>query len=236
MCRYYYLLVSLTVTLLALFVSPVTALSDNITISIDNTTSSNHNETIDAASSARSLPLEKSLWAALMENCKHPTMLCVERTIYTYMQNTLDHAKNVDLTSFLKFTKNYNDYGKMYRYYNDSTLIVEEDYDNPLSSVEKMSRAFHDKTVKFLMTHDTELELPETVFEGTTLKLSPRAFADDGILVKLDFIPREIAHGMVEARHFKKISKCACKARLVHLGVMMIVLYLQRGYFHYYRA
>lgn len=73
----------------------------------------------------------------------------------------------------------------------------------------------YDKGVKFLVTHDMNLHLPEIVFDGATLRISPRAIEGNGIVAKIEYIPKtpseleERSTPSDLARLFKKkISKC----------------------------
>uniref|UniRef100_T1GVM3 Uncharacterized protein n=1 Tax=Megaselia scalaris TaxID=36166 RepID=T1GVM3_MEGSC len=55
------------------------------------------------------------------------------------------------------------------------------------------------------MTHDMEMKLPDIVFNGATFRISPRALEGNGVIAKLELIPKE----EVEAR--------ATKSRLFHI-------------------
>lgn len=51
------------------------------------------------------------------------------------------------------------------------------------------------------MTHDVEIKLPEVMFDGATFRISPRSFEGNGIIAKLELIPKQ----EVEARLAGKI-------------------------------
>lgn len=70
--------------------------------------------------------------------------------------------------------------------------------------LEEVTDALYDKGVKFLVTHDMKLTLPEIFFNGATLKISPRALTKTGALVHIDLEPKEVGEGRL---FFKKISK-----------------------------
>lgn len=77
-----------------------------------------------------------------------------------------------------------------------------------------MSNALYDKGVKFLVTHDMNFQLPEILFDGATLRISPRSIEGNGIVAKLEYIPKtpseieERGKSADIARLFKKkISK-----------------------------
>jgi hypothetical protein len=77
--------------------------------------------------------------------------------------------------------------------------------------IEEVSDALYDKGVKFLVTHDMEVKLPEIMFDGARFRISPRAIEGNGIIAKLEYIPKSENEGRgIEdpARLFKKkISK-----------------------------
>lgn len=73
------------------------------------------------------------------------------------------------------------------------------------SPIEEVTNALYGKSVKFVMTHDMEMKLPEIVFNGATFRISPRALEGNGVIAKLELIPKE----EVEAR--------ATKSRLFHI-------------------
>lgn len=68
----------------------------------------------------------------------------------------------------------------------------------------------YDKTRKFAMTHDIQLKLPQTMFDGAILRISPRSFEGNGALVKIELEPDTKS---LQERHgsprliLKKISK-----------------------------
>lgn len=74
-----------------------------------------------------------------------------------------------------------------------------------------MSDALYDKGVKFLVTHNMDVQLPEMVFDGARFRISPRSIEGNGIIAKLEYIPKtEIESRSSDlGRLFKKkISKC----------------------------
>lgn len=142
-----------------------------------------------------------ALWTALIKNCRKPTMACVEKNMYDYLKNTLESQEDLHVVPFVKMKRNQVEFDKIARDY-----IEDEDVEEDKSGLEAMSKSLHGKSVRFLMTHDMEVQLPETVFEGSVLKISPRAFEGNGALVKLEVLPKEI-QGIAEGRLFKKLSK-----------------------------
>lgn len=78
--------------------------------------------------------------------------------------------------------------------------------------IEEVSNALYDKGVKFLVTHNMDVQLPEIMFDGATFRISPRSIEGNGIIAKLEYVPRtEIearGTGKWDTRIFKKkISK-----------------------------
>lgn len=74
------------------------------------------------------------------------------------------------------------------------------------SPMEEVTNAMYDKTLKFAMTHDIQLKMPQMMFDGSILRISPRSFEGNGALVKIELVPDTRS---LEARTFilKKISK-----------------------------
>lgn len=80
---------------------------------------------------------------------------------------------------------------------------------NTESPIEEVTDALYDKGVGFMMTHDVELKLPDMLFDGAVLKISPRSLEGSGALVHLDLQPRTEVNENGQGRiFFKKISKC----------------------------
>lgn len=42
------------------------------------------------------------------------------------------------------------------------------------------------------MTHDVEVQLPEIMFNGATFRISPRSIEGNGVIAKLELIPKQI--------------------------------------------
>lgn len=110
------------------------------------------------------------------------------------------HDDAVDATSETIKT----DEAKTSRISNDKTRGFEDNYIEPLSPLEEVTTALHDKAIKFLATRDYEVQLPSFFFEGATIKLSPKEVDEDGALIRVDFKQKAITE---QGRIFKKISK-----------------------------
>lgn len=76
--------------------------------------------------------------------------------------------------------------------------------------MEEVTNAMYDKTLKFAMTHDIQLKLPQMMFDGSILRISPRSFEGNGALVHIELQPDTRS---LQERHgsprfiLKKISK-----------------------------
>lgn len=125
-----------------------------------------------------------TLWTGLFRDCKaFPTMQCVQKNAFHYLDDTLKQ-KDVSVGQFLKFTPNTVDYTKYSKEANENEMEEEPRSEHPLGEV---TDALSNKAVRFLMTHDAQFKIP-FVLDGAYLKVAPRSFEDDGILVKLDIM------------------------------------------------
>lgn len=64
-----------------------------------------------------------------------------------------------------------------------------------------------------MLTHDVSIQMPEVMFDGAIFRIEPRAIEGNGMIAKLEFVPRtELAeargHGTPRIL-FKKISMLA---------------------------
>lgn len=151
------------------------------------------------------------LWNGILRECKTASLSCIQKNVYHYLDDTFQYRGDVSFGGFMHFTSNKVDYSKYTREANNHVDDDDNDEDleeeRSISPLEEVTRALHNKSVGFLMTHDMELQLPETLFEGSTLKISPRSFEGEGVLVKLDLIPKELKEVGTGRIFFKKISK-----------------------------
>lgn len=175
------------------------------------TISAYNNETAsDQSESYDNITGDNRLWIGLMRDCKTPSMACIQKNVYHYLDDTFGFRGDVNIGNFMQFKRNTVDYSK---YTKEANNYVDDDEDEEeqraKSPLEEVTDSLHGKTTAFMMTHDMELKMPDTLFEGSTLKVSPRALEGDGVIVKLDLIPKEIqtADQPVGRIFFKKISK-----------------------------
>ncbi|XP_015177507.1 PREDICTED: uncharacterized protein LOC107066946 [Polistes dominula] len=98
------------------------------------------------------------------------------------------------------------------------------DEQQPKSPLEEITDALRHKAMKFLVTRDYEIQLPEMLFEGTTMKISPRQIDDTGALIRLDFT--EVRGVSNEGRIFKKIKKFIQNKLLFSFIALILIIKL----------
>lgn len=140
-----------------------------------------------------------SLWYDLLHDCKNTSATCIKKTAYDYLNNLLEYPEDIQVTSNILLEKNDVDFDAISKL----SSADDEDDDETFRStpLEEITHSLHDKAVKFLMTHDVVLRLPEYYFDGAFLRVSPRTFDGGGALIKLNTFPGQ---GRI---FFKKISK-----------------------------
>lgn len=76
-----------------------------------------------------------------------------------------------------------------------------------IRSLNKVTDILYDKTTDYLSTHDLKLDLPQTLFGGAKVRVSPRGFdSDGGIILKLNVDPAERPRSYGIAKYFRKYS------------------------------
>lgn len=145
-----------------------------------------------------------SLWSSLIRNCKQPTLACVQESFYKYVDDGIESPEDIDFGGFMKFTRNSVIFENTLNNTNENETSGKS-RDGPLGDIAK---SLSKKMVKFMMSHDVQLQLPETFFDGAVFKISPRSLNEDGALVNLDIIPNHVWNSNGEGRiFFKKLSK-----------------------------
>lgn len=173
------------------------------------------NETLDAAFTYSNSTAGNRFWGGILKDCKTASLSCIQKNVYHYLDNTFTFRGDVSIGNFMHFKKNNVDYAQCQSNNIDDdaheeqgrNFVEDEEESRSLTPLEEVTRALHNKSMGFLMTHDVEVPLPEMLFEGSTLKVSPRAFEGEGVLVKLDLIPKQIQEFPTGRIFFKKISK-----------------------------
>lgn len=77
-------------------------------------------------------------------------------------------------------------------------------------NINDLTDILYNRGVEYLMTHDLQLNVPEMIFGGAKVKISPRGFDPDdgGALIKLNIEPNELElPQQQEGRIFKKMIR-----------------------------
>lgn len=154
---------------------------------------------------------DNNLWLTIVKNCEdQPSSDCLKDSIYQYLKDTLNNDGDFEFMEFLRFKKNAIAYNKL----RESSPQMNGTVDSPEeeSPLEEISRSLKGESRKFLMTHDLEIQLPETFFLGSSLKITPRSFDSTGAELKFEVIPKLLDSNVGQGRTIiKKISKqCVC--------------------------
>ncbi|XP_062703023.1 uncharacterized protein LOC109409083 isoform X2 [Aedes albopictus] len=226
-----------------------TAVDDSSDSSSDNSITDRLSEEISNLTISTEQPIEVStarsrrplfstgnrLWDALIAECiKKPTFACIQKNVYSFLGESLE-VGDFNVTNRVIFTKNRVDFTKYTREANEDDEHHEADNEipdargdfEPTSPIEEVTTALHDKTLKFMLTHDVNIKMPEIMFDGAIFRIEPRAIEGNGMLAKLEFVPRTtiVARGASEPRIlFKKIKKFfQSKLLLAFLGVILVI-------------
>ncbi|XP_052891208.1 uncharacterized protein LOC128299327 [Anopheles moucheti] len=174
------------------------------------------------------------LWDGLIADCmRKPTFACIQKNVYSFLGEQLD-VENVNFTNRVQFLRNRVDFTKYAREVNDA----EEDNENeipdarsafePVSPIEEVTTALREKSLKFMLTHDVSIQMPEVMFDGAIFRIEPRSIEGNGMIAKLEFVPRtELAeargHGTPRIL-FKKIKKFfQNKLLLAFLAIVLVI-------------
>ncbi|KAJ0170864.1 hypothetical protein K1T71_013636 [Dendrolimus kikuchii] len=149
------------------------------------------------------------LWDNILNQCTvTPSVSCLQKNVYSYIDEKLELNGDVEVGGGMCFNKNNVDINKYskeaniiyitgskgseeekQRYLDEENEIKDEF--EPESPFEEISDALYEKSVKFLVTHDMKLKMPDYFFEGATLKVSPRALTKTGALLHVELLPKE---------------------------------------------
>ncbi|XP_041985527.1 uncharacterized protein LOC121737862 [Aricia agestis] len=174
-----------------------------------------------------------SLWDNILNKCAlEPSMSCLQKNFYSYLDESLDSGEvNVGGVCFKKNNVDMNKYSKEANIIyltggkNEERSLDEEneipDDEEAETPLEEVTDALYGKGVKFLMTHDMKLTLPNMMFDGATVKVSPRALTKTGALVHIELQPKkEVETGRI---FFNKIKKYL-KKKLVMAALAIILV------------
>ncbi|CAH2268243.1 jg22302 [Pararge aegeria aegeria] len=181
-----------------------------------------------------------SLWDNLLNKCSlKPSVSCLQKNFYSYLDDSLDLNGDISVASGVNFKKNNVDMNKYSKEANVIYLTGSKDKDKYERSFEEeneinddeesetpfeeVTDALYKKGVKFLMTHDMKVTLPEMLFDGATLKVSPRALTKTGALVHIDLEPSDnhVGHGRIFFHKIKKYIKK--KLVMAALAIILVV-------------
>ncbi|XP_011163965.1 uncharacterized protein LOC105198820 [Solenopsis invicta] len=185
------------------------------------------------------------LWHGLFKDCnKRVTFSCIQKNAYTYLDNAFIERDNITIFDGLMLTKNNITYDTCPKTENRNDVhenLVDVDTDNcenkasedakaqhrnfpNQSPLEEITNALRRKTVKFLSTHNYQIQLPKFFFEGATMKISPREIDENGALLRVDFGADE---GVQEqGRIFKKIKKFIQNRLLTSFLALLLIIKL----------
>ncbi|XP_061501755.1 uncharacterized protein LOC1272839 isoform X2 [Anopheles gambiae] len=229
----------LALTTVALVCTCVTATTEATIVNATSVTeSAGSNVTSSGRASGRPLfSTGNQLWDALIADCmRKPTFACIQKNVYSFLGEQLD-VENVNFTNRVQFLRNRVDFTKYTREANEAG-DEEEDNENeipdarsafePASPIEEVTTALREKSLKFMLTHDVSIQMPEVMFDGAIFRIEPRAIEGNGMIAKLEFVPRtELAeargHGTPRIL-FKKIKKFfQNKLLLAFLAIVLII-------------
>ncbi|XP_064550867.1 uncharacterized protein Osi17 [Drosophila montana] len=150
---------------------------------------------------ARRFSSGNELWDGLIRDCYlKPDMSCFQKNVYSYLDGALD-TQDVNITQRVKFYRNQVQYEPEQQ---PEETANEARSASPESPIEEVSNALYGKTIKFAMTHDVEVDLPEIVFNGATFRISPRSIEGNGVIAKLELIPKQLVQARLAGAMIKK--------------------------------
>ncbi|XP_035777141.1 uncharacterized protein LOC118458586 isoform X2 [Anopheles albimanus] len=174
------------------------------------------------------------LWDALIAECmRKPTFACIQKNVYNFLGEQLE-VENMNFTNRVQFLRNRVDFSKYTREANEPETEIDNEIPDargafePSSPIEEVTTALREKSLKFMLTHDVNIQMPEIMFDGAIFRIQPRAIEGNGMLAKLEFVPRtELAeargHGTPRIL-FKKIKKFfQNKLLLAFLAIVLII-------------
>lgn len=133
-----------------------------------------------------------SMWDGLFRECGAKSSLtCVKRNVFEYLNQSIETDGDFFVTDSILFTRNTNEpienkYDRRLNsvsYQHDTTKSVSDN--EPLeqrsfSSFSSLTNTLYDKGVSFIKTHDLVLQLPEMLFDGAVVRISPKSLEEDG--------------------------------------------------------
>jgi hypothetical protein len=139
-----------------------------------------------------------SMWDGLFRECGAKTSLtCVKRNVFEYLNHSIETDSDFPVTDSILFTRNGNEpvenkYDRQLNnvsYHHDTIRSVSDNEpveQRSFSSFPSLTNALYDKGVSFIMPHDLVLQLPEMLFDGAVVRISPKSIEEDGAMFKLE--------------------------------------------------
>ncbi|XP_032578415.1 uncharacterized protein LOC6614093 isoform X3 [Drosophila sechellia] len=171
---------------------------------------------------ARRFASGNELWDGLVRDCYlKPDVSCFQKNVFSYLDTALD-VQDVNVTQRLKFFKNQVDYQveKEKEEHSEARAAA-----SPETPIEEVTSALYGKSIKFAMTHDLEVDLPEVMFNGATFRISPRAIEGNGIIAKLELIPKQVVKARLAGAIIQKKIQKFLRSKLVlsFLALLLII-------------
>ncbi|EDW55084.1 uncharacterized protein LOC6614093 isoform X4 [Drosophila sechellia] len=170
---------------------------------------------------ARRFASGNELWDGLVRDCYlKPDVSCFQKNVFSYLDTALD-VQDVNVTQRLKFFKNQVDY----QVEKEKEEHSEARAASPETPIEEVTSALYGKSIKFAMTHDLEVDLPEVMFNGATFRISPRAIEGNGIIAKLELIPKQVVKARLAGAIIQKKIQKFLRSKLVlsFLALLLII-------------
>ncbi|EDV43711.2 uncharacterized protein Dana_GF16390 [Drosophila ananassae] len=170
---------------------------------------------------ARRFSSGNELWDGLVRDCYlKPDISCFQKNVFSYLDGALD-VQDVNVTQRLKFFKNQVHYEAEKEKEDHSQARAA----SPETPIEEVTNALYGKSIKFAMTHDLEVDLPEVMFNGATFRISPRAIEGNGIIAKLELIPKQVVKARLAGAIIQKKIQKFLRSKLVlsFLALLLII-------------
>ncbi|XP_070072916.1 uncharacterized protein Osi17 isoform X2 [Drosophila takahashii] len=170
---------------------------------------------------ARRFTSGNELWDGLVRDCYlQPDVSCFQKNVFSYLDGALD-VQDVNVTNRLKFFKNQVNY-QVEKEKEEHSEARGASAETP---IEEVTSALYGKSIKFAMTHDLEVDLPEVMFNGATFRISPRAIEGNGIIAKLELIPKQVVKARLAGAIIQKKIQKFLRSKLVlsFLALLLII-------------
>ncbi|BFF92987.1 uncharacterized protein DMAD_10924 [Drosophila madeirensis] len=182
---------------------------------------------------ARRFASGNELWDGIIRDCYlRPDISCFQKNVFSYLNEALD-VQDVNVTQRLKFFKNQVQYEadkqeqeQEQQQHNANEIPNRARAANPAETpIEEVTTALYGKSIKFAMTHDLEVDLPEVMFNGATFRISPRSIEGNGIIAKLELIPKQVVKARLAGMIIQKKIQKFLRSKLVlsFLALLLII-------------